>query len=648
MILGWVVGVCIHAQEASPPQWWGVFGGWSLLDHRANMPIYEGQPECGSFTRGRASGLLLGISYDRPLAAWFEGSARLVFWQRPARLEFSSDNGLEAYDPEQDEYVPFVRRHVWEASLWYAGIEISGRLYPFRAVGMTLPLWLRIGADVAHPAFGADYEQTEEIVQPRALLFPDGTRRHTLASGAIPDAATTAGALAAIGATFPLRPRVELTAEAGIRYGLNSLRSTQEWMVHAAFATIGMRFDLVAAPESPPPPPPPPQPPPPRPPSPVTLQVATPEPVLVQEAIVTETFPLLPYVFFDSASAELPVRYLPLIDRATFADSALPRSTLGIYYHLLHILGRRLASDPSAVLTVTGTTDGIEVPPAQQASLARARAEAIAAYLRAAWKVRPEQVIVATSSAPSIPSNPAYPEGVVENRRAELSSSSPTLFGPIVHERFREYVVQRRRIALRMAELPTGVQQWELRIRYRSTDVGSRAGNGTPPELIAFELDSAALASVAGSVAPRDSLECEVWMHTASGQDYRAQCAIPIERTQSKFERSRLSLVVFDFDRADLSPTNRELVRRFVLDAVKPTSRIRITGTTDRLGEAAYNLQLSQARAEEAHRFIQQLVPTARIEEVRGIGASRLLFDNNIPEGRYYCRTVTILVETPL
>jgi outer membrane protein OmpA-like peptidoglycan-associated protein len=168
------------------------------------------------------------------------------------------------------------------------------------------------------------------------------------------------------------------------------------------------------------------------------------------------------------------------------------------------------------------------------------------------------------------------------------------------------------------------------------------------PTVLALDLDSTGLVAVASQLSASDSLECLLQAETGDGTVLSATAAVPIERTQSKFERSRLSLVVFDFDRADLSPINRQLVQRFVLDAVKPSSRIRIVGSTDRLGEALYNLQLSQARADEARRYIQQIIPTARIEEARGIGSSQLLFDNATPEGRYYCRTVTILVETPI
>ncbi|RMF35991.1 MAG: OmpA family protein [Chlorobiota bacterium] len=646
-----LVGVCLTlqvliARADSDVEWWGVFGGWSLLDHRASIPVYDGQPECGEFTRGRSSGILFGVSYDRSVLPWIEGSLRATLWHRPARLELVTDNGLEAYDPAQGAYVPYLRRHVWNATLRYLGLELSGRIYPLRAIGLEIPFWLRVGGDVSHPAFGADYEQTEEIIQPAALLFPDGTRRHTIASGAIPDAATTFGVVTSVGATLPLRERIALMPELGIRYGLGSIRSTYQWTVHAAFAAVGIRVNWSTPPPEPLPPPPPPQPEEPTTPL-QMLSLASPEPITVQEAVVTETFPLLPYVFFDSASSVIPPRYVPPIDPERFADSLLPRSTLGIYYHLLHILGKRLAADTTAVLLITGTTDGREVPPAEQRALARARAEATAGYLASCWHLRPSQLVVRTIPTPSIPTNPAYPEGLVENRRVELASEQQSVFAPIVHERFREYVVLRSRATLRTeSTLPTA--GWELEARYSNAILARRQGYGTLPSVLGIDLDTAALAALAPQIADRDSIECELRTETAEGRQLQSRVFLPIVRTTSKFERRRLSLVVFDFDRAELSPSNRALVQRFVAGAITPRSRVRITGTTDRLGEAAYNMQLSQARADETRRTIEAILPSVHIEEARGIGSSQLLFDNSLPEGRSYCRTVTIVVETPL
>ena len=64
--------------------------------------------------------------------------------------------------------------------------------------------------------------------------------------------------------------------------------------------------------------------------------------------------------------------------------------------------------------------------------------------------------------------------------------------------------------------------------------------------------------------------------------------------------------------------------------------------------EKEYNKRLSTSRAVSVRKYIKRLVPLVKIDEVKGIGASNLQFDNDLPEGRFYCRTVLIEVKTPL
>lgn len=89
------------------------------------------------------------------------------------------------------------------------------------------------------------------------------------------------------------------------------------------------------------------------------------------------------------------------------------------------------------------------------------------------------------------------------------------------------------------------------------------------------------------------------------------------------------------------------MIRRFVAEAIEPTSSVRITGSTDRLGESAHNQQLSTARAENVKNLLLSQQPTYRQIEARGIGEAPHLYDNDIPEGRFYCRTVAVEVKTP-
>ena len=93
---------------------------------------------------------------------------------------------------------------------------------------------------------------------------------------------------------------------------------------------------------------------------------------------------------------------------------------------------------------------------------------------------------------------------------------------------------------------------------------------------------------------------------------------------------------------------NKEMIKNFVVNSISDSSKVMITGSTDKLGEKDYNLKLSKARAENTYSYIMNLKPKAEFEEIKGIGDSKLLYDNDLPEGRFYCRTVLIEVSTPV
>jgi hypothetical protein len=84
--------------------------------------------------------------------------------------------------------------------------------------------------------------------------------------------------------------------------------------------------------------------------------------------------------------------------------------------------------------------------------------------------------------------------------------------------------------------------------------------------------------------------------------------------------------VFFAFDRADLSEADRQVIAQAVEDYRRTgTARITVTGHTDASGSAAYNLGLSQRRAEAvAGELVRQGVPAAEIATV-GRGEEDLL-----------------------
>jgi OOP family OmpA-OmpF porin len=100
-------------------------------------------------------------------------------------------------------------------------------------------------------------------------------------------------------------------------------------------------------------------------------------------------------------------------------------------------------------------------------------------------------------------------------------------------------------------------------------------------------------------------------------------------------------MILFGFDRADLSPANQELVKT-IKDRITSSSTARVIGYTDRSGAEEYNQRLSERRS--------QAVSTALglpASSASGQGEQLPLYDNATPEGRFYSRTVEVIVETP-
>jgi outer membrane protein OmpA-like peptidoglycan-associated protein len=108
------------------------------------------------------------------------------------------------------------------------------------------------------------------------------------------------------------------------------------------------------------------------------------------------------------------------------------------------------------------------------------------------------------------------------------------------------------------------------------------------------------------------------------------------------FEVERFSLILFDFDKASIDAGNKRIVD-IIRSRTTERSQVEISAYTDRTGDAQYNKRLAERRAQAAKEALQ--IPGA---SARGVGEDILLYDNNLPEGRFYCRTVVIVVRTPL
>ena len=108
-----------------------------------------------------------------------------------------------------------------------------------------------------------------------------------------------------------------------------------------------------------------------------------------------------------------------------------------------------------------------------------------------------------------------------------------------------------------------------------------------------------------------------------------------------------LSDVLFDFDRATLTPGAREKLSRLagILEAYPGPYDIQVEGHTDSIGSHGYNQELSEERARSVASYLRLAgVPGARIASVQGFAETQPVASNDNAAGRQMNRRVELVI----
>ncbi len=634
----------------------GAFGAFNHNMHTADFRTLPGVPGCCPlYESGEGSGFSAGLLYDYPLDSAFTLSLRASYMTQDALLTMSEsmpvdvDGVLTQADIE----------HSVDARLSSLGIE------PTVAYRVTNRFSVHAGLRLA-ASLGATYEQQEKLVRPDVGTFENDRRIRNEYTGDIPDASTfSVGLLLGLSYELPLDDTGELSAspEVSYLYGLTPVISSYTWSAHSLRAGVALRYRISSPMEAPPTPPAAvPQPPPPRVKQPALLanisaaglEDGKEMPVVrirVEEFVSTNMRPLLPCIFFEENSAEIPDRYTALRSEETGAfrvDDMHTAGTLDVYHNLLNIIGQRLREHPEASITLTGCNADVDTEQGNR-ELSRARAEAVAAYIAQTWGIEARRLKIAAQDLPRIPSNPREADGVAENRRVEITSTDNRILQPVTTRSTERQVTPGHIVFSPAIHSEAGVSDWSVSAHQAGAVLASFTGSGTPPLTLTWDL---------AEQFRNNPIEAQAISYSCAASDATGQHAQSIEHTlpveyitlQNKRkdtehpdkEISRYSLILFDFDKSELGQQNRAILTDIRKD-VRPSSTVRIIGYTDRIGETEYNKLISEQRAKSTADALG-----VKSAEILGFGESVPLFDNDLPEGRFYSRTVHIQVETPV
>lgn len=369
----------------------------------------------------------------------------------------------------------------------------------------------------------------------------------------------------------------------------------------------------------------------------------------VEDTQYTELFPLVPYQFFRPNSAT-PTKEYDGIDskseRGNFSLDGLPLSGIDINRNILNIIGTRLTLHPSATLTITGTNDGKEELKVKQLSLQRATVAK--SFLTTQFGIDPSRISVEARDLSERASSGTVEMGTAENRRVEFKSNSPEILSPIVLKGENDRLATPGTVEFVPEIQADSIVGWTMTVLQAGDTLSQTSGIGHPSSQ-AWRIRPNQMAS---KQVPVDYV---LDVTDSYGERKSAVGSIPVEYLSStKKNRQHLtdktidkySLVLFDFDKSDVSRDHQLVLENSVLPAIKSNSKVTIYGYTDVIGDSNHNRELSLKRAETVRDILQSKAKEPKYE-VHGIGESEALFDNVSPIGRHLSRTVQIVIETP-
>lgn len=659
----------------SPRSSFGLYAGGGLNIHSggfADLP--QLRDCCPEWTTGSGLNLNVGLFYALPISESFELSIDAQYNSLSGSFEETETRDMATVVGLGSENANVIAgrgtfNYKHDATLNSIG-GVLGIAYR-----ITDQLRIKTGFRVG-TLLSPSSTVTEELTENQTLIYREtGTQQITRLDAGELDNTNTVEMSLLVGGSYdlPLSDSYEwfLVPMVNYTHSFSPIVNDLSWNVHTFSGGLGIRYaprELVppAKPVTPPPPPPPPPLPAP-PPPPVTPNldaeikaVAVDENgnesdislIKVEENYQIRTHPLLNFVFFEHASPNLPTRYASITEaqKKTFSFREFyDIKTMDVYHNILNIVGKRMEFYPQSTIRLVGTNSG-EDEEKDNIGLSRTRAQAVKNYLTQEWGIDASRITIDAVNLPDNPSNRRTQDGIEENRRVEMYSNIPQIFEPMI---IRDTVRTSNPPYIRFK--PTinsamGIKSWKIITSQDGRDLKTFSGTGTPPANINW---FAAQEDEQEFIPKLDEpLDYRMEVVDNDGKKWTSKnFTLPVDQItiQKKiFEGiedkiyNKFSMIGFPYNSAEIIDRNEDMLES-VRFAIEDGSEIFIYGYSDRLGDDDYNMKLAQRRADAVGKAL-----SAPSQNITSYGESRLLYDNELPEGRFYSRTVIIDVITTI
>jgi outer membrane protein OmpA-like peptidoglycan-associated protein len=377
---------------------------------------------------------------------------------------------------------------------------------------------------------------------------------------------------------------------------------------------------------------------------------------------VREAFPIRNYVFFDAGYSQISNRYILLNKNevANFKEDQVsfdtPKNMSGrserqmiVYYNILNILGDRMAKNPSATITLAGSSD-------KGSDDGRAMAQSIKTYLVNIFSIKENRIAIEGRVKPVIASE--QPGGKLEldllregDRRVSIQSSSPALLmefqsGPEAPLKSIEIISMEQKansdaVVFDISASKEAFKSWSVNLK----DPKGKSKNYGP---FAETIVSIPVKTILGN-QPEGDYKVTLSGTAANGKTITKETTVHIVPYVAPIVQESIRFsVLYEFNESKSAAIYEKYLTDIVTPKIQNGDTIIITGHTDIIGETDYNKNLSMARANDVKHILEKSLTNAGTNnvtfEIRGNGEDESLapFENKYPEERFYNRTVVI------
>lgn len=374
--------------------------------------------------------------------------------------------------------------------------------------------------------------------------------------------------------------------------------------------------------------------------------------------LVSETLPLRNSVFFDEGSAAIPARYVLLTNNQASAFKELSlqneqssnttgRSArqLNVYHNILNILGDRMRANPGASISLSGAS-------ANGPKEGKLFAEAIKQYMVSIFGINAARISTDGRTKPFIPSE--QPGGTKElvllregDRRVDITSASPELLMEVGGGMMKPVQILATQVDPLDSHVIFNVDGANAVLKSWTLDLTDERGMVKHYGPFTRDQESMTGASILGD-NKSGSYKVVMLGESKNGLPVRKESTVSLVRQDETTEKGFRYSILFDFDKSNSIASYDKFLTDVVSPLITSGSTVIVHGHTDIIGEEDYNHKLSHNRATETQKIIESALSRAGKSNVTfetfgfGEDLNRAPFDNNLPEERFYNRTVII------